>query len=439
MSSPAVNTVTDPDGTGIMKTKKYIKNMTIAEYVEYEARMKRQNMHPRMCEDADFNCLRRDIPSKFLPCQLPPKELNLGSFTLPCIIGSLNLYAMADLGASVNVMPKSIFEHLKLANLKETDMLVEMADMTRKALLGILENILIKINKFLFPSNFIIINMLGEPSETMILGRPFLATIYTKIDVFIREISLGIREDRVLFDMDGGMYHSKILVEKQCTRFCNDENIETVDSSDKSGYDAIYGQGEHGMLKQWMCFRDNERQSVGGNHMIFADFFKEDQILNIKTYFPEFSQPQPSKPWPRDYSYEEWLRIKLGHTNVSKSVRNTVLNECVLDSFDIEADYERMRDDPYSRRFDEYKRAFYNEIEQLANKYDLRIGFKEEERWESGIEKINYEPPFVDIETFDINSKKIEFEIPSAHIHVVKMLLFRHNHSSYAVTRVATA
>ncbi|GJY70592.1 phospholipase-like protein [Tanacetum coccineum] len=68
-----------------------------------------------------------------LPCQLPPKELNPGSFTLPCTTGNLNLFAMADLGASVNVMPKSIFENLKLANLKETSMVVEMADMKKKA------------------------------------------------------------------------------------------------------------------------------------------------------------------------------------------------------------------------------------------------------------------------------------------------------------------
>ncbi|GJS88009.1 retrovirus-related pol polyprotein from transposon TNT 1-94 [Tanacetum coccineum] len=53
-----------------------------------------------------------------------------------------------------------------------------------------------------------------------------------------------------------------------------------------------------------------------------------------------------------------------------------VLNEWVLDSFDIEADYARTRDDPYSRRFDEYKKVFNNEIKQLANKYDLRIGKK---------------------------------------------------------------
>ncbi|GKA65180.1 phospholipase-like protein, partial [Tanacetum coccineum] len=93
-------------------------------------------------------------------------------------------------------------------------LLVEMGDMKRKAPLGIVENILVKIDNFLFPSNFIIMDMMGKPNETMILGRPFLATIHAHIDVFNREISLGIREDRVLFNMDGGVYHSKIPIEK---------------------------------------------------------------------------------------------------------------------------------------------------------------------------------------------------------------------------------
>ncbi|GKF26484.1 reverse transcriptase domain-containing protein, partial [Tanacetum coccineum] len=72
------------------------------------------------------------LPSEGLPCQLPPKEINLGSFTLPCTIGSFDFYAMAELGASISIMPKSMFEHLKLANLKKTNMLAEMADMTKK-------------------------------------------------------------------------------------------------------------------------------------------------------------------------------------------------------------------------------------------------------------------------------------------------------------------
>ncbi|GJY38456.1 mutator type transposase [Tanacetum coccineum] len=71
-----------------------------------------------------------------LQCQLPSKELNLGNFTLPCTIGNFNFYGMADLGAGVNVMPRNIFEYLRLANLRNTNMLVEMADMTKKAPLG---------------------------------------------------------------------------------------------------------------------------------------------------------------------------------------------------------------------------------------------------------------------------------------------------------------
>ncbi|GKC49225.1 hypothetical protein Tco_1071970 [Tanacetum coccineum] len=62
-----------------------------------------------------------NVSSKVLPCQLPLKELNPGNFTLPCTIGSLNFFAMADLDANVNVISKSIFEHLELAQLKKTD------------------------------------------------------------------------------------------------------------------------------------------------------------------------------------------------------------------------------------------------------------------------------------------------------------------------------
>ncbi|GJV76744.1 Toll/interleukin-1 receptor domain-containing protein [Tanacetum coccineum] len=150
--------------------------------------------------------IRRDLDNSTNNVLIP-----LDSWTSGLLVYRLPL---SDIGASVNIMPKSIFEHLKLANLKETIMVVEMADMTKKVPLGIVEYILVKIDKFLFPFDFVIIDMLGEPNETMILGRPFLATIHAQIDVFKREISLGIWEDRIKFDMDGGVSHSKIPVEK---------------------------------------------------------------------------------------------------------------------------------------------------------------------------------------------------------------------------------
>ncbi|GJV74369.1 hypothetical protein Tco_1494364 [Tanacetum coccineum] len=82
--------------------------------------------------------------------QLPSKELNPRSFTLPCTIGKFIFYAMADL------------------------------DISKKAPLGIVENVLVKIDKFLFPVDFVILD--NTPSETTILGRPFLATIHAEID-----------------------------------------------------------------------------------------------------------------------------------------------------------------------------------------------------------------------------------------------------------------
>nr|GEV04612.1 hypothetical protein [Tanacetum cinerariifolium] len=302
---------------------------------------------------------------------------------------SLNLYDMVDLGASINIMPRLIFKHLNLANLKKTNMLVEMDDMTRNSPLGTVENVLVKINKFLFPSDFIIMDTVGEPNETMILGRPFLATIQAQMDVFKREIALGVREDNILFNMYGNepeVEHKEV------------ENLEKITS-------------RWHLCKPVRVFYDNE---CGKDYGMLP-------TCNLDLSFYN----------GYDAIYrKERLRNKLGHTNVNKSVRNAILNEWVLNSFDVESDYGKTRDDPYSRRFDEYKEVFENEIKQLGNKYDLRIGkkgyvlddvwekcekfhrgivypwhdegFKEEERWESGTEKIDYEPSFVDIETFEI-------------------------------------
>ncbi|GJS91721.1 hypothetical protein Tco_0774357 [Tanacetum coccineum] len=318
----------------------------------------------------DDDVLEWDIPSKFLPCQLPPKELNPGSFTLPCTIGSLNLYDMTDLGASINIMPRSIFKHLKLANLKKTDMLVEMADMTRKA-----------------------------P-----LGRPFLTTMHAHIDVFKRDISLGIGDDRVLFDMDGSEHHFKIHVEKvfynnKCGKDYGMWPTCNPDLSFCNGDDDVYGKGVHGMLEQWMCFRDNERQSIEGNRIIFADFLK---VRHGNKSVDDTTQERRYYEWVAQNS--EFNDSDTSHE--ATMYDNPLLNERVLDSFDIETDYGRTRDDPYSRRFDEYKMEFDNEVEQLANEYDLRIGTKGyalDDVWEK-CEKFHgdYESPFVDIKTFEI-------------------------------------
>ncbi|GKE48132.1 retrovirus-related pol polyprotein from transposon TNT 1-94 [Tanacetum coccineum] len=93
-------------------------------------------------------------------------------------------------------------------------MLVEMADMTKRAPIGIVENVLVKIDKFLFSSDFMVVDMLNTHNETMLLERPFLATIHAEIDVFNKEISLGIGDDRVTFDMNKKIHNFTTPVRK---------------------------------------------------------------------------------------------------------------------------------------------------------------------------------------------------------------------------------
>ncbi|GJU66034.1 RNA-directed DNA polymerase, eukaryota, reverse transcriptase zinc-binding domain protein [Tanacetum coccineum] len=101
-----------------------------------------------------------------------------------------------NLEANVNVMSESMLDELSLADPKYANIIVEMADKTRCVSQGIVENVLVKIDKFSFTSDFVIINTKELNNKTIILGRPFLANIRAEINISTREVSLGIKEDR---------------------------------------------------------------------------------------------------------------------------------------------------------------------------------------------------------------------------------------------------
>ncbi|GKC95500.1 reverse transcriptase domain-containing protein [Tanacetum coccineum] len=131
-----------------------------------------------------------------------PEKPNPGSFTIPYSIDIFNINAIAYLGASVNIMSKCVLEKLSLADPKNTNMIVEMADKTRCVPQEIIENVMIKIDKFSFTSDFVIIDIKESNNKTIILGRPFLTYIHAEINVSTKEVSLGIMEDRVKIKMN---------------------------------------------------------------------------------------------------------------------------------------------------------------------------------------------------------------------------------------------
>ncbi|KAK9050876.1 hypothetical protein SSX86_030154 [Deinandra increscens subsp. villosa] len=144
--------------------------------------------------------------SAVLQNKLPQKMKDPGSFTIPCSIGSLSVSnALADLGASINLMPYSVFARLDLGEPTPTRMSIQLADRSVKYPRGIMENMLVKVDKFVFPVDFVILDMDEDEHVPLILGRPFLATARALVDVFSGTLTLRVEDETVTFDIRDSM------------------------------------------------------------------------------------------------------------------------------------------------------------------------------------------------------------------------------------------
>nr|XP_027060970.1 uncharacterized protein LOC113687591 [Coffea arabica] len=125
--------------------------------------------------------------SAVLQRKLPSKCRDPGRFTVTCRIGNtLIRNTLLDLGASINVMPKSMYASLNLGPLKETEIIIQLADRTNAYPDGLVENVLVKVNELIFSADFYVLDMDDDHSpdpSPLLLGRPFLSTAQIKIDV----------------------------------------------------------------------------------------------------------------------------------------------------------------------------------------------------------------------------------------------------------------
>ncbi|GJX81938.1 DNA-directed DNA polymerase, partial [Tanacetum coccineum] len=123
--------------------------------------------------------------------KLLSKKKDPGSFTIPYDIGHLHINnALADLGTSISLLPYTMYKKLGLGERKPTRMSLELANRSIQYPRGIAENVLIKIDKFILPIDFVILDMREDSKIPIILGKPFLATARAMIDVFNKKIML---------------------------------------------------------------------------------------------------------------------------------------------------------------------------------------------------------------------------------------------------------
>ncbi|XP_047257643.1 uncharacterized protein LOC124889704 [Capsicum annuum] len=141
---------------------------------------------------------------------LVQKKADLGAFTIPCIIGSLDFAkALCDLRENINLMPLVVYKKLGLGDPMPTNIQLVMADRSAKHSMGILYDVILKVDSFIFVVDFVILDCELDFEVPIILGRPFLTTKSMLIDLWDKKLLFRLNEEGVHFDVSQSMRQPK--------------------------------------------------------------------------------------------------------------------------------------------------------------------------------------------------------------------------------------
>ncbi|XP_057811492.1 uncharacterized protein LOC131025718 [Salvia miltiorrhiza] len=157
--------------------------------------------------------------------ELPAKCKDPSMFSLPIYIGDTRIeHAMCDLGASINVMPLTVSNSFSGVELVDTRVVIQLADRSCVHPEGLLKNVLVSVNNFVYPADFYVVRMSGvqsQGSSGVLLGRPFLRTAKSIIDVSNGTICLDYHGEKYTFSIDDAM--NPLVQELLETEFMQDK------------------------------------------------------------------------------------------------------------------------------------------------------------------------------------------------------------------------
>ncbi|GJZ57372.1 reverse transcriptase domain-containing protein [Tanacetum coccineum] len=202
--------------------------------------------------------------------KFPEKLGDPGRFLIPCDFPEMNeCLALADLGASINLMPLSIWKELSLPALTKTRMILELADRTISTPTGIAEDVFVKVGTFFFPADVVVVDYVADPRVPLILGRPFLRTARALIDVHGEQMTLRHDDQSVTFKVGDTKTFSYNIIESvnrvdvidiACEEYVQeiDEFLEHDDSI-PPGVDGIYdSEGDTVYLEELLSVINND-------------------------------------------------------------------------------------------------------------------------------------------------------------------------------------
>ncbi|CAJ2635425.1 unnamed protein product [Trifolium pratense] len=139
---------------------------------------------------------------------LPTKEKDPGRVTLPVTIGNVNVgKALIDLGSSINLIPLSVIQRVGGLDITRTRMTLQLADKSITRPSGMAEDVLVKVDKFMFPIDFVVMDIEEDDDVPLILGRPFMKTARMMIDIDDGVMKVRVQDEEVSFNLWEAMKH----------------------------------------------------------------------------------------------------------------------------------------------------------------------------------------------------------------------------------------
>ncbi|CAM8923561.1 unnamed protein product [Rhodiola kirilowii] len=151
----------------------------------------------RVIEESSIVALNVEC-SAIVQSRMPKKMQDHGSFSIPISLGKVEIdRALCDFGASISLIPYSLFEKIDMGELHPTTISLKLADRSSRIPRGVLRDVPIKVGKFFIPVDFYVLEMDDEQETPVILGRPFLNTIEAVIRCGVGSIELKIGNEKL--------------------------------------------------------------------------------------------------------------------------------------------------------------------------------------------------------------------------------------------------
>ncbi|XP_009588332.2 uncharacterized protein [Nicotiana tomentosiformis] len=216
-----------------------------------------------------------------------PQKWDPRSFTIPCSLGNEKFdKALCDSGASINLMPLFVFMKLEgeLGVFKSIPVSLQLADQSTILLEGIIEDILVWMGKFVFPVDFIVVDMEVNKEVPLILGRSFLYTVREILDIYEEQrLMLRVGNDKVVFHIKRMMkYPSDEASAYSCFKLAIVGELD-----EKYKFDKLVGDTLEGCITQYSTVEDEDPEIKKEAEVLET----EDQVVDKEELNKEASKP----------------------------------------------------------------------------------------------------------------------------------------------------